>query len=704
MNKKRIAMKIALFMAALLGISITGCGSSDVLNSSNNVELIEPVTSTSHVETAAYRDIYNSKVYSANIYPYTEEYSYSNDIVFGHYAVYPGNSVHKNAPLVYADVSIIDEQMEGLTDKIQNSIKEYQNYKIEVQEQIVEEYTKLGSIQGQLNSVSGNDTGNVSENNPEKEAAYLLLTNQFKKQAHVIDTKKLQLEQRTQLFDMDYAHDTEQLANMEKKKNKATLTSPISGTLAAIGGYYSGDYIPLDTKIIAVVNDNQKILKCEYITKGEVASWVDVYAMVNGRRYEVTYLPYDMDEYNRLSTQGITMYSSFIVEDPNDEVKAGDYAILVGISDYRKKVLTIPKSAIHKDASGHFVYQIIDGENQYTGLKTGLSDGVYTEVLSGLSVNDTVLITDNIKYSDKTVGIEKGRVSSSYESNGFLFYPSSSYAKNPVLNGTTYFVEYHVSLYQHVEAGDVIATIKVVGDEIALYSNQLKLQRLQDRLINIQGSSNKREIEKKEEEIEKLQELVDEMNADYATTTITAQSKGIVIWLADYKSDSILEKEANIAQIATENKSYLLADNPNNLLNYGNTVTVTYQDKNDQLCQAEGRVVSLASPGLSHQLRTDYAYISLPAEAIGQMSAATQDRYGNYYNRTLFKVTADIRVMEDVLMIPKGAVREMNGCTYVYVMDDNGDVTAQSFIAGGSDTNNYWVAEGLVEGMRLCLE
>lgn len=688
--------KIALFMAVLLGISVTGCGSSELIHSSNTIELIEPVTSTSNVEAAAYRDIYNSNVYSANIYPYTEEYSYSNDIAFGQYAAYPGNSVRKNAPLVYADVSIIDQQMEGLSERIQTLIKEYQDYKIEVQEKIEEEYTKLGAIHGELASVSGNDS--------EKEATHPLLTNQFKKQAHVIDTKKLHLEQRTQLFDMDYAYHTEQLANMEKKRNKATLIAPISGTLAAIGGYFLGDYIPFDTKIVAVVNDNQKILKCEYISKGEVTAWEDVYALVNGKRYEVTYLPYDMDEYNRLSTQGITMYTSFIVEDPDDEVKAGDYAILVGISDCRKKVLTIPKSAIHKDASGYYVYQIIDGENQYTGLKTGLSDGVYTEVLSGLSENDRVLMSDSIKYSDKTVTIERGRFSSSYESNGFMIYPSSSYAKNPVLNGTAYFVEYHVSLYQHVEAGDTIATIKVVGDEIALYSNQLKLQRLQDRLINSKGSSNKREIEKKEEEIEKLTELVDEMNKDYATTTITAQNDGIVIWLADNKADSLLEKEANVAQIATENKSYLLVDNPNNLLNYGNTVTVTYQDKNDQTCQAEGRVVSLASPGLSHELRTDYAYISLPAEAIGQMSPATQDRYGNYYNRTLFKVTADIRVMEDVLMIPKGAVRVMNGCTYVCVMDDNGDVTAQSFVAGGSDTNNYWAAEGLVEGMRLCLE
>ena len=63
-----------------------------------------------------------------------------------------------------------------------------------------------------------------------------------------------------------------------------------------------------------------------------------------------------------------------------------------------------------------------------------------------------------------------------------------------------------------------------------------------------------------------------------------------------------------------------------------------------------------------------------------------------------------IRAMQGVLLVPKKAVKEKNGCTYVKVKKENGEVYYQSFIAGGSDLSNYWVVEGLSEGMEICLE
>ena len=67
-------------------------------------------------------------------------------------------------------------------------------------------------------------------------------------------------------------------------------------------------------------------------------------------------------------------------------------------------------------------------------------------------------------------------------------------------------------------------------------------------------------------------------------------------------------------------------------------------------------------------------------------------------------MTATIREMDNVLLVPKKAVTEKNGCTYVNVMDEQGNVTPRSFVAGGYDASNYWVIEGLSEGMIICLE
>ena len=65
-------------------------------------------------------------------------------------------------------------------------------------------------------------------------------------------------------------------------------------------------------------------------------------------------------------------------------------------------------------------------------------------------------------------------------------------------------------------------------------------------------------------------------------------------------------------------------------------------------------------------------------------------------------MSAVVREMDNVLLVPKAAVTEQNGHTYVNVVQEDGSVVARSFIAGGSDMEYYWVIDGLEEGMKLC--
>ncbi len=71
---------------------------------------------------------------------------------------------------------------------------------------------------------------------------------------------------------------------------------------------------------------------------------------------------------------------------------------------------------------------------------------------------------------------------------------------------------------------------------------------------------------------------------------------------------------------------------------------------------------------------------------------------------TRYGVEAKLREMDHVLVVPRSAVREINGRPYVNVVESDGSIVRRSFIAGGYDKSNYWVVEGLTEGMELCLE
>ena len=60
--------------------------------------------------------------------------------------------------------------------------------------------------------------------------------------------------------------------------------------------------------------------------------------------------------------------------------------------------------------------------------------------------------------------------------------------------------------------------------------------------------------------------------------------------------------------------------------------------------------------------------------------------------------------MDNVVLVPKKAVIAYGGATYVRQKLEDGSIIYQSFVAGGSDDKNYWVAQGLTEGTEICIE
>lgn len=150
-----------------------------------------------------------------------------------------------------------------------------------------------------------------------------------------------------------------------------------------------------------------------------------------------------------------------MIEDPNNEVEQGDFAVLAEIYSRVEQVLSIPKSAVHKDAKGAYVYCVVNGESKYTQVKTGKDDGTYIEIIDGLKEGDLVLLSENNLPGDNTAEVKRGDFSSEFEGSAFIAYPISDSVINPVSYGTMYFTEYQVELFQTVKAGDVIAKVHV---------------------------------------------------------------------------------------------------------------------------------------------------------------------------------------------------------------------------------------------------
>lgn len=721
---------ISLLLSVMLVLSLCGCSQEVQETTGKNIELIEPVNITTNVEKVTYRNLYNYENFSATVYPTVTEYSFNKNMTIDGKGAYWGESVKKGDTLVYASTEEIDKKIEAMEEKIADMDEAMQetteslneNLKQPREEEkwlegVVEAYEnakpdeQVPASQLGTDSVSGGD-GNQMVDNPEyakwqKESEGWI--GRYRVLAHNIDMQEESYRQRKELYDLERAYLCAQLEDMKKERNNSTLRSKAAGEVVAkVSSEYAEFSVQAEQALVAVGDMENKILISDYINKGKAAGAQEMYAVIDGVRYEVEYHAIENDEYKKITESGGKAYTTFTFLGDTTNVNVGDFATICVFSDKCENVLSVPKEAIHKDSTGQFVYVMVNGQSVLTNVKTGITDGVYTEIVSGLKEGDEVLIEDAREIGKKTAAITYGSFNGSFEERGKMDGAMYETVENPIEYGTTYFGEYKVEYLQHVEKGDVIATIRVAKDEITIQRNQQKLQRAQERLADLRKAGeeeNKKAIEAKLEEIQELQELLAKMEADAKTTEIRAPKSGMIAGMEEYEAETILYKDGYVADIVDETSIYISVEDPNHLLSYGNEVTISYNNQLNQKRSCTGKVANVGDAGLSKDLQSEKTMIMVPKEELAELIMARPD--GNNWNWRDFrpyKITAKIRQMDNVLVVPRAAVTEINGRTYVNVMDEQGNVKTCSFVAGGYDNANYWVIEGLSEGMIVCLK
>ena len=734
----------------VISLFLAGCGIVQTSDSPDGagyentmITLHDPAEPEDSWESVAYRNLYDAQVFSAAVFPEAEEYYFDIDVVLDQFNAYLGKTVRKGDILAYADREDLEASIKRMEEQIQSSEEEFQKYKEKMEESLYEreeeekrlkdivdayleakpeEYDPdviqniLASFSGATGSdaggsVSGSDAGDMEayrrwlEGYRKWESEFTYHEGNYSILAHQNDMTGQQLKQRSAIYEVDHDYMLNQLAKLQSQGNHYILTASKGGEIVAMQTLQNGDRIPREQAVIAVGDPSHKLLKCEYINPSTVENAESIFAIMNGVRYEVDYQPIDSKEYSILFSNGESIYSTFELADGGEEIPFGTYAAIVMVQESREQVLTVPKEAIHRDGTGSFVYCREGDETILAPITTGMSDGVYTEVISGLEEGDEVLIKDPIMVGEERITLEKGSFSSQFNAVGYFYYPRIYRVENPISNGTTYFLEYRVELYQRVKRGDVIAAVRVQGDEVALRRSETRLTRLQERLAELieeDEEKNKDTIEQRRKEIADVEEEIALMKQDHATACIVADHDGIVVQRGSYKEEDIIQKGSMVAVIAEEETCYVVVENRGQQLQYGNEVTVLYKDQEGNQCEVAGKVANLSEKGTGIMLQSDNAYILVPPEAVSDMAAVSSRNVNGWNMRISFTVEAVAKEMKDVVLIPRSAVQVWQGQTYVVYVSESGEPMAQSFIAGGYDANYYWVAEGLTEGMVIC--
>ncbi|MCM1191949.1 MAG: hypothetical protein NC123_07685 [Butyrivibrio sp.] len=733
MRKKRCGrlwgrLPAVLLSGACLASLMTGCGETPEAPLPQ-VTLLEPVGVGESYETAARRNLYDANVYNGLICPYTEECSLKSGMNFHSYTALPGDEVSKGQTLLRTNVENLETQIEDMEKTIARNEKEFLEYCRETEEAL-EKQRGDESFWGQV-------VENWTKAKPEepaawtedRETAYQLYREKYEQWERenqnqgyerryrnaLIARQKLeeQLKQRTELYELDAEYNRLLLQRLREERDNSTVLSTQKGVVANIRFLSRNEYMNAGRSMAAVADLNQKLLKCDFINKAQIGSAKQVFAVIGGTRYEVEYEPMESEEYKRLEEENGKVYTTFYLPEEAAGVEIGSYAVVVVINEVRENVLSVPKDAVGKEEDGSYVYVLKDGERVYTPVVTGMQDGVYTEILSGLEEGDRVLTEKDAPTVGKTVFLESGSVSHEFTAQGTLVYPVQEWVGCPDIQGTVYFGELLVNLYQQVKKGDVLFTIRVKGDQVELERQERTLQRQRERLAELEKDSseeNQKAIEQMRETVAELEKQLAELKADYGTEEVKAPYDGIIVdmstelWVNTLKEGDLLQRGQRLLVVAEQGTDYIAVEDPNGLLSYGNEAEIEYTGSDGGMRTTAGTVVTLNQAAVSADLFGEgYALIRVSPEDAAEMAGSAFNSDG-WWSLSRFGVTVTTREMENVVIVPKKAVLSYGGTTYVKLKQQDGTVLYQSFVAGGSDNENYWVAQGLTEGMEVCIE
>ncbi len=667
-----------LLLCAALGFS--GCGTVETENPSDEITLIEPVNANANTEKVALHNLYDFEVTPGYLYPEITEYSFAEDTSFSGYKAAPGTEVTAGSILASADVQGIEDRIQGLKEQSRNLTETFEEEigdlksLIKEQKELIEEKKEKQEKETEEEKVFSNRQIGLIEN--------------------TIRGYELTMRQKEELYELDLDYCEKQLEYLHTEEKSRLLYSDTNGVVVSVGSLMPGDYVTAKKSVAAVADTSKLMFICSHIGQSQRKKAQEFYLYVNGTAYELG------EETERGASE--TEDSSFPVIGDTGALNVGDFGVLVAVCEKRENVVAVPKSALQKGVSGMYVYRIENGEKVMTDVVTGMSDGVYTEILSGVSVGDEVSLSESaISHGKESASVSYGDIFTEFEESGFFDCPITHVVKNPAEVGTTCLVEYKKELFSYVNKGEVIAEIRVETDAATKEELKKKIEREEARIRDAGTFENEKEAACRQKNLKNYQEELEKLETAEKFSQICADESGILVWVMDKKQNETIASGETVAVIADEKNCYVAVPNENGLLNLGNDAQVSYQDKLGNTTVFEGNVVNASAAGLSDDLETEDAYIGLPREIMEKISDALAT--GGAY-RTKLSVKAQVREMKGVLTVPKDAVKRIAGAYYVTIRREDGTYVNQSIIVGGNDAENYWILDGLEEGMVVCLE
>lgn len=286
------------------------------------------------------------------------------------------------------------------------------------------------------------------------------------------------------------------------------------------------------------------------------------------------------------------------------------------------------------------------------------------------------------------------------------------------------FGEYEANYFNYVEKGDVLATFYAEVDTIALEEARLNLQRLEERYAQAELDHIEKAEELRVEQItepdgnEKLiiginrtqedlnwentkrsyeqkiadaKERIEELEEVGNVIEVYSPATGLVITTRGYATGMEVADGDYLAHIIPVDEYYVSTDKRTDQYGFGMELTFKHRGG-----EAIGTIVSADSKVLYGNLDAHEVIISVETN-----ETVTQDDLNDTRGLT---VDDNLKTVENVVLVPKAAVTVEGDEYFVTVLKEDGSLLKTEFIAGGGNTDYYWVLDGLTEGTQILMK
>lgn len=358
---------ILLLSSLLILLPLTACGKE----TRDVPELLEPVGVQMDLVQAKTDTICSVKMYEGCIVPYVEELQFQTDGILQEIKVMLGDQVKKGQVLAVLSEDDLLKQIETL-------------------EEALEQTNTLGDFSDRLAEA---DIA-IAKAELEKLLAWGASWSSCRLKELEIERLEQELQQAKELRSAQAAQQQKKLDALREQTGKNLLTAPCDGQVVYLGLPDIGAAVQGYKTVICISDETRLYLQTDFISSAVISSFEKICCRIEDQEYELTHLPYDVQEYLQLSFLGEEVKSRFSVHAPEGKLKIGQFAAVLATGQYKENVLTIPINALYSDGGDSYVYKIVDGSRIHCNVTVGIVTNLKAEITAGLKEGDLVYVKE----------------------------------------------------------------------------------------------------------------------------------------------------------------------------------------------------------------------------------------------------------------------------------------------------------------------